>query len=76
MNDKEYLLTLAREHIEKIRTLQKSIALLNSQLLKERQLYSTLLSEYIQFYPEEFTLIKQTPRSNCEFPFFENKVRF
>lgn len=71
MNDKEYLLTLASEHIEKIITLRKAIALLNSQLLKERELYSALLSEYIEFYPDEFTLINNKPRCECKFPFFE-----
>lgn len=76
MNDKEYLLTLANEHIEKITTLRKSIAVLNSQLLKERELLSLLLLEYIELYPEEFTVTYHKPRSNCEFPFFEPKVRF
>ena len=58
MNDKEYLLTLASEHIEKITTYRKAIALLNSQLLEERELYSALLSEYIEFYPDEKALEK------------------
>ena len=76
MNDKEYLLTLANEHIEKITTLRKSIALLHSQLLQEHKLYSMVLSEYIQFYPDEFTPYHNKPRYNCQFPFFESNTPF